>query len=451
LTHVLIDLDLAGTPPVVSRRRRWAGLSRARLRIALAALLAVVVAATCAAAAVHRAGFPPPVPIPADESDEFTVADDGVYVLRQQGHEVRSYGLDGRLRWAASIRAGADLQLVEVAADVVLSPEGPYGTVALDRSTGAVRWRSPARLFAVKGDLVVLTLNGAELPDDEVQRLVGVNASDGREQWQVGIRLEPTQWMLTVVPSPVPGTGGNAGLGVINQDGTGVLLDLVSGTWRRLTGLPVSRPDEWFQWFHTAIAVGRHLVVHSTDRSGIEQVQVYGPTSPAPLWTVRTNYRAGPMCGPWLCVDQAASTQVLDLRTGAEVKPGEWPLIVTGPRPIVSGFATRLSDATIARFDPSSGRVVPAYAGWIAASAPYAGWVPILLQRDATRWQLASLRLADGVAYRLGAFEPYDDPLRACRSAAHYIACAVSGGGLLLWRYRPRNAPPADDDVDAGR
>jgi hypothetical protein len=439
MADVVIDLDAAGPPPAkVLDRPLWARLSRRQIRLALCAAVALVVAAsTGAAAAPAPARFTGPIRIPATLAEDFALFHDGVLVRAENGRVLRSYRLDGKPRWSVPASTGQGLP-IETAGDVVLvsNPQWPGETVALDRDTGRERWRLDGSLFATAGDLVVLSFGGTgAFPEDDVRYLSAVRATDGREQWRSGVRLTGTQRSLVVVRQAPYSGWHHAGLGRVEPDGTGVLLDLTTGKWRRVTGMPLP-PNTANSAYEYGVVSGDYLVVFSADLAAGGQVRVFGPYTEAPLWSQWTRRGGGSMCGPWICVEDGVQSTVLDVRTGKELRRADWPLVVAAAGRRLLGYtASAQGMGTIAVIDADTGRVVREYPGWNPVLAEFAGWVPMLRRREGLRWEMATLGLADGIAYPLGIFEPSGE--QACRSTATHVACAVRSGGVYVWRYAP--------------
>jgi hypothetical protein len=443
MADVLIDLDDAEPPaPAALDRPPWTRPSASQIRVALAVATVLLVAFTSAAAAAPTPPrFPAPIHIPAAMSEDFLLFDDGVLVRGGTGSDVRSYGLDGRLRWAVPTPV-AHGDPIAVASDVLVVPTvgNPRRTMALDRRTGAKRWETAGDLFGVTDDLAVLSLTGYSLADDEVQRMSGVDVHTGRERWQTGLRLGEGQRLMTVIDGVGPYSGWrHAGLGRASSDGRGEFLDFATGAWRAVTGLP-SPPPSRDSWYEYGVEVGDHLVVLSSDRLAGGQLRVYGPGSAAPLWATWTDHGGGSICGPWLCVQHGDTTRMLDVRTGAEVRQVQWPLIMNGSSERLIGYTPGTGGelvTEVAVLDAATGRVIRVYSGWSSQLRQFSGWLPMYRWRRGLTWQLVSLRLDDAVAYPLGTFEPSGEPDRACSSTRTHIVCAVRSGGLLLWRYAP--------------
>jgi hypothetical protein len=434
VTQSLIDLDAAPPPDLADRHRPWPPwLHTVRRPLAVvAALLATTVLGAAGAPAARR--FTAPARIPGAFADDFVLVDDGVLVRAGEWRELRSYGLDGQRRWAVPppLRFFAP---VGVLGDLALVSSPPPGeTAALDRASGAVRWSTDGAVFATAGDVVVVGFGGdAASFTDGVRVLVGVGRTDGIQRWRADVDAKPQIAIFTA------GLGGGwlrGGLGLIDGEGTGRLLDLGTGRWRPLTGLPVSFSAQRAFGFVvddlTVVYVGRPV--------GPGTVLVYGPDGGAPLWTAMTPGLDVTLCGRSVCVPDGARTRVLDLRSGVEWTRVDWPGLIRGggsagllgyARPGGGSESTR-----VAAIDARTGRLVRMLNGWDVVPADHTDWVPIVRRDTGLRWRLAAFSLSTGVMYPIDTFEPAGQ--RACQATATHVACAVRSGDVLVWGYRPR-------------
>ena len=451
MAEVLIDLgtlDQEDRPPAERLRPSPFGV-RAVLATAVLVLAALVIGP---ATLPLPARFDGPSRIPGSGADEFFLAGDVVVVQSGNERVLRAYSLDGTLRWATAVpfqRAGA----LPVAAGVLLAvtPMRPDRVSALDLATGEVRWTLDGELSAVAGGVVVLGRGPVEFETDvRVRDLTGVDPVTGRELWHEVIPpLAAGERLLEVSGF---GDAGTLARARVRADGTGDLLDLRTGKWSTITGVPPAPPAPQgpnqpgtaagYQIGLRAGDVTMVFAVGAEPAEGAANVAepgllvAYGPDAGSPRWTRFTGTWAPALpCGPWICLADGAFTQVLDPATGAELRQVGWPHVLAGNHRRFLGYTEADATRDVAVFDAVTGRALSHHAGWHLVNYTYSDWTPIVFRDRGLRWRIAALSMDTGTAYPLGTFDAAGD--RSCQSSATHVACSVRSGEIMVWRHVP--------------
>lgn len=455
----LIDLGDFGRadqrPPAEPAPRPWLRPwrpSRSRLRSAFAVtivLLSALLVGPDALALPPR--FAGPSRIPGSGADEFFLAGDLVIVHSGNDRALRAFGLDGTLRWATSVplqRAGA--AAVIDGALLVVGQNWPGQVGALDLTTGQPRWLVEGDLSAVSDGVVVLGRGPVELENNVRARdLTGVDPATGRELWhQVIPPLAAGERLLEVFG---PANNGVVARARIRADGTGDVLDLRTGTWSTITGVPPSPPAPegpiqpgTAAGYQLAIRVGDVTMVFAVGAEPAEGAAnialpgvlvAYGPGADQPRWVRPTGTWAPALrCGPWVCLADGAKSVVLDPATGAELRRVGWPHVLSGSDRRLLGY-TDGTDLDVAVFDAVTGRALSHHPGWNLVNQNFSEWTPIVRRDGRLNWRIAALSMETGVAYPLGAFEAAGE--RSCQSTATHVACSVRSGEIMVWRHVP--------------
>jgi hypothetical protein len=455
VAEALIDLGDLGRdePPPAERSRPWPRSPRPGLRGVLAVAVLVLAAVVIGPGAVPLPPrFADPARIPGSGADEFFIAGDLVVVHSGNDRVLRAYGFDGTLRWATAVpvqRAGPS----PVAGDVLLvvGPQWVGQVVALDLANGRPRWTVEGDLNTVADGIPVFGRGAVELENNvRVRDLTAVDPATGRELWHevipplaLGDRL-----------MEVYGTGGSrvVGRARVRADGTGDLLDLHTGQWRTISGVPPAppAPESPAQPGNAAgyqigirtgdvtmvFAVGAEPAEGAANISEPGLLVAYGPRAAEPRWARNTATWAPALpCGPWVCLADGAQTQVLDPQTGDEVRRVGWPHVVAGSDRRFLGYTNAGASLEVAVFDAGTGRTVSSHVGWGLVSQLYSDWTPILRRDRGLNWRLAALSLETGIAYPLGTFEAAGE--RSCQSNRTHVACSVRSGEVLAWSHIP--------------
>ena len=202
----------------------------------------------------------------------------------------------GRVRWTVDHVGVRDVApLIDADADAVVVPTDA-GLVALDRATGAVRWRTElgdraATPVRAGGRLVTTLWDGG---------LVGLDPADGRVHWRVATTF------LTLAPPTAAGS-----IAVAGSDTGLVAVDVADGRERWRTDLPSGTG--------APAIVGDVVVVIAGDATA-RAVDVRTGT---PRWTIPVNGPGSPDAAPTpggdgdvVVVTATGSVARLDVRTG---------------------------------------------------------------------------------------------------------------------------------------
>jgi hypothetical protein len=459
VAEALIDLGDIGRddpPPPAGRRpwpRRWRTPSRPEIRAALAVAVLVLAALVIGPATVPlSARFAGPARVPGSGADEFFLAGDLVVVHSGNDRVLRAYGLDGSLRWATAVpftRAGPSAAVGDVL--LVSAPMWPDKVGALDLATGDVRWSLEGVLNAVADGVVVLGRGPVEPEtNSRVRDLTGIDPATGRELWhQVIPPLAVGDRLLEIY-------GGSENRQVararVRADGTGDMLDLRTGQWSTIAGVPPAPPAPEFPvqpgtaaGFQIGIRSGSMTMVFAVGAEPTDGavnisepglLVAYGPDASEPRWALDTATWAPALpCGPWICLADGAQTQVLDPQTGAKIRRVGWPHVLSGSDRRLLGATNGGTSVEVAVFDAASGRRLGRYVDWSLVSQRYADWTPIIRRDRGLNWRIAALSMETGVAYPLGTFEAAGE--RSCQSSATHVACSVRSGEIMIWRVVP--------------
>jgi hypothetical protein len=364
---------------------------------------------------------------------------------------LRAYSFDGALRWATAVpvqRAGPSSGTDGVLP--VAAPTWPDQVGGLDLATGRIRWTVQGNLTAVVDGVFVIGRGPAELdPNVRMRDLTGIDPATGRELWrQVIPPLALGERLLEVY-----GTSNRvAARARVRADGTGDVLDLRTGQWRTIAGVPPAPPGPEFPTqagtaagFQVGLRVGDVTMVFAVGAEPAEGASnialpgllvAYGPESAEPRWTRTTTTWAPALpCGRWVCLADGAETQVVDPETGRDVRRVGWPHVLSGTDRRLLGYVNVGTNLQVAVSDAGTGRVLSRHIGWDLVSQRYADWTPILRRGAGLDWRIATLSMETGVAYPLGRFQAAGE--RSCQSVATHVACSVRSGEILVWRVVP--------------
>ncbi len=315
----VIDLDRLvpdEPPPAPPSRTRRRGLA--------AALLAVVLLTLNAAAAPAA---PPLVPVrtsSAVNAAAYRIFGDTLYVTesRPAGNRVTAYPLPaGPPRWSTRIPLEpANSQLGMIGDVVVVSmfvATGPGDrTVALDRATGAVRWRSPHSVVALdelRGRVLL-----AEYPPPGSQgggpgaEVTALRAADGTEVW----RYHHDGTCESQVPPRV--TRPERVLAVLCLDGTLESVDLDSGRTKASIALSETVGIAGVGFGATLAGLDDRILL-SVPGPFRAVLTAYDPERLSVQWRLQLDPMRYSMigCGPRICVFSSGTVQGVDPASGA--------------------------------------------------------------------------------------------------------------------------------------
>jgi outer membrane protein assembly factor BamB len=427
----VIDLDLSvpGEPP----RPRPGGNRR---RALAAALLALVLLTTAAAAAPPAPGLVPVRTAPGGTGATYRVFDDTLYVVedRPDGDRLTAYPLPaGPPRWSTPLDLTTANSRISAMGDVVLVsmylPSDGDHTVALDRATGTVRWRSLRSLIGLdrlRGRVLLAQFSaaGAETGEPGAD-VVAVSTADGTEAW----RYHRDGGCQTSVTFQV--TRPESVLATLCEDGTLESVDLATGRPRATIALAETVGIVGVGFGATLASLAGRIVL-SVPGPQRAAVTAYDPDRLRALWRtpVEPGRYAITECGPRICLVNVGAVKGLDPATGAiawqqsaggfSVPLGDRYVLVA---PAVLG-EERLVDAV-------TGDRVLALDRWTGITF---GTAAIFFRADpATHRTWAAVLSTHPVGLRLlGAVAGIDTD--SCLSTDRYLVCRTVVGTLQVWR-----------------
>jgi hypothetical protein len=421
--HV-IDLGLVNDPAV-----SLGEYAPVRLQAIVAIVLAICVAVLPAgASAAARPLFASPLTIPIDASAQFGIAGDGIYVARQDLHEVIAYSLStGARRWAVPMPPSAGFT-VAGAGDIVLFgfSGNTQETVALQAHDGAERWRlTGVPVWLRRDGQRAAVVSRPDPPSPEATTAPAVSLVDVRtgatlvtaEDAPVQLMIEATDdigWRMAGVSTPAlragAGPGGTAGPH---------WLDFASG--REYPLPPASTNDAY------VLAADLLLLVAP------EGIQAYERDSLRPRWSLAGRMEpTSAMCGAWLCVSTRDETLALDPLSGQVRWRAPWPF-ASGPGARLMAYRLGSNGPRgSAVIERGTGRLLIELADWRPLTVGERRWVPMVQPVTAQTFALGILDLDRLVIFPLGTMSGYGD----CRSEGGYVACRLSTDEIKVWRYR---------------
>jgi hypothetical protein len=424
----VIDLDLlfpeAETEPwPVNLRRRWL----------VTGMFLLVLLLTSGATVPAQPGLPAVRTATLVNTASYRILGDALYITeaRADGNWITAYPLaPGPARWTTRVANLADAVGMETVADVVMvglfqvNVAGDH-TVALDRRTGAVRWRSLLNLAGVdrvRGRVVLTGFPAAGLGSGAPSaRIEVLTAGTGQRVWGY-LRDSACEADL-----PYSVDRGGTGLALLCRDGSLTLLDLGTGAVRATVRAPVALSPR-------VVGLPDRVLITYPSAGGTVLVS-YDQAGLRPQWT--TTIEAGNYgildCGPRICLGDSVAEVALDRATGKVV----WQV-----RPV--GFASPLTDryvlvapaqlGDVELVDVGTGRVIMQLGSWTAESAPVGP--PMFYQSDGAtgRTWVARLGYGDSAVEVLG-FVP-NARSETCVSNGGYLVCRTVKDTVAVWRYR---------------
>ncbi len=369
-------------------------------------------------------------------ASSYRILGDALYVaeVRPDGNWLTAYPLPaGPPRWSTRLDVLASNVALDEMDGVILVgmfQPGVSGdhTAALDRVTGALRWRSPLNVAAVdriRGQVVLTAYPAARIgsgpPPADV---MAVSAGTGVRVWSYR-RPGGCEGDL-----PYTVTDRRTGLAILCSNGQLELFDLDTGKVRARAAVPetlavgfgarvVALPDRVVVSYPSA--GGSVLVSFDLDRLRTD-------------WTSRVeqgNYFISD-CGPRICLGNSTAALALDRYTGR---------IVWSVRPV--GFAAPLVDRYVlvapAQFgqiqlvDIGTGRVMMNLGDWSAEIAPVG--LPMFFRSDGATGRTWVARVSEQPSgVRVLGFVPDARP-ETCGSSRGYLVCRTVKDTVTVWRF----------------
>jgi outer membrane protein assembly factor BamB len=413
---------------------------RRSVRRVAAALVAVLCLATAVASAVpEQRGLRPLWETAFQDGDNFIVAGDSVFVLRDGAEQVlTAYALaDGGERWSRTLPYRVAWVSTAEAAGVLLLPTGErlvkssgddfFGTytlhtqtLAIDASTGGELWRSPGELSTMTRDTSLLADYAGT--GSETARLRLVRNRDGATLWAHATpRVE--QWTTfgpdESRPERVATVTGTGQVEVFRfADGAGVSEGTVR--WRR---------GPMREGVFAGLLGHAGALVVSVSNDERSTVTAYAADTLRPLWQADGTESANSFsCGTVLCLGGGRDhdLRALDWTTGAV----RWQR--AGPDFAMDVGAHRLlayrPDQHNLLLDEETGRVVIDLGYGTAAVDPATGATVMLAPTRSIETAVSLLR--SGELFLLGRIRPLANG--TCLLKDGFLVCSTGGRRLAV-------------------
>jgi outer membrane protein assembly factor BamB len=368
----VIELGLDRAPPCLDRpeavqvRRRRTGASA----------LIVAAALVLTAGSAPAASPPTEVRIAAGFGDGIALAADRLYVLPSgttwTAGTVSAYDLPGGRRlWREPLPVEGQVRQVIPAPGVLLvvvERDAVLETVAIDASSGRLRWRAacqPVGLTA-SGRLligVILAAGG----DPRAARVVALDLVTGRPAWAYDVPANA--WHDLEWSAGRWGADGRTGAGprsvTVWPSGQVAVRDLETG--RVVATAPPGAPPNGNRWFQLA----GDLLLAAVIVDGRDVVTAYGLPALDRRWTVTAGLAGGYVstdCGDALCFfSGTGGLRVVDPATGAtRWTDARWQTIETVGGRLLAYAWPSSRRATTAVLDPASGGELLDLGRWTA-------------------------------------------------------------------------------------
>lgn len=438
----MIELGLDRDPPcpdlpdAVRRRRRRTG----------------VIVVVAAAALVLTTGSVPTVPAPSEVriaaglGDAVALSADRLYVLPSDTtwtagrSAMAAYDLPaGRRLWREPLPVEGQVRQVIPAPGallVVLERDGALETVAIDASSGRVRWSvecQPVGL-AASGSLLIGVAPAAG-DDPRAEQVVAFDLATGRPAWAYDVPANA--WHDMEWPAGRWGADGRAGAGprsvTVWPSGRVAVRDLATGRVVATADLQGPPPgDRWFQ-------LAGDLLLAAAIVDGLDVVTAYGLPALDPRWTVTIGLAGGYVstdCGGALCFfSRTGGLRVLDPATGATRWTDErWQTIETMGGRLFAYAWPSSRRATAAVLDPVSGGELLDLGQWTALEpAPAEG------QTRAVRFDPASGRawfaVVDVEALEVRVLFSAAGIAGDCQAGEQVVVCRRLDASFGVWRF----------------
>ncbi len=436
----LVELDL--TRRLLARGARG-GRSLLGLALAVLAALGLLVSGAQRPGTVSFAQL---TSVPVAPGVAYAIDGDTLYVAqaRADGNGLSAYRLPGgEPRWSTalpSMVAGGELTVIGPAVLVSVYTVIATGdrTVAVDRATGRIRWRSPLTVASVRPETgqVVLVEYSAAGPD--------LSGSMGASEIRVvAAATGLTAWSYLVPPGcqqaiPATLTAADRALPVMCPRGDLRLVDLADGSVARRATLPeltVPRADGSAVWPNLDVVGDRILVGYPT--GGTFALAAYDDTLRRRwTWTLANGLYYAFGCAGQLCVSDGGGLVVLAPESGTL----RWRVTLRGyTRTLGDGMLLLPPTGNTGQrlVTAGTGRAVLDLGGWQATGGD--DGVPVFLhwEPDAGRTWFGML---DTGPARLPSVRPVgfaaDVLTGSCRASAGYLACRSVRDTVRVWRYR---------------
>jgi outer membrane protein assembly factor BamB len=387
----------------------------------------------------------PPAPPPYDPSvhltlpiSDYTLVGDTLYAASTRG-VLEAYALPGgELRWTSAVEVHGpfypsrigDLVLVTTAADA-------WQTVAVDATTGSVRWHrrgTPIFTDPATGTVVLIEppnpVEGA--PDPELGSLSSVGLADGQRRWsfpaaEARIRMTPVYGTVAGEPTQI--------VGLLHGTATGPqLFDLATGHDTPVP--PVGQPGPLRYGEGAYLAVVGELLVVADANPTVAALRAYDRATMRPRWFTMPGEFVNSVdgCGPWLCATTRDETVAVDPATGAVRWRVDWFAVRPGDGDRSLAFRLRATGPLgVAVLRTSTGQPLLTVDDWRPLMLAFTHRLPLLRRAGDGRVELAVLDVDRGSGHRLGELRTtVSDP---CDADLTYVVCRTAPGQLQVWKY----------------
>jgi hypothetical protein len=437
----VIDLGLDREPPRVERPRS----------IQIRRHRAGIVAAVVAAALALTAGSAPAMPhlrevrIAAGPGDAVALSTDQLFVFPSDTtwslgpRTISAYQLaTGRLAWRERLPLEGRVRQVIPAPGallIVVERDSKVDTVAIDATSGRVRWSMEYQPLGVTASGRLLLGVAAAWPDPRAQRVVAVELATGRPAWAYDVppdAFHDMEWSA----GRWAGGGQSAGTRsvIARPSGHVAVRDLETG--QLMDEADLGGPQSGNRWFQLA----GDLLLAGTLADGQDIVTAYGLPALDRRWTVTLSLEGGYVsadCGGALCFfSRATGLRVVDRTTGAtRWTDPRWQTIETvGGRLLGYAWPSSGSHTTTAVLDPATGGELLDLGQWSILHPVWTGG-----QTPAVRLDPGSGRAwfavvdADAAAVRVVASA--SGISGDCVAGERIVACRRVDGSIGVWRF----------------
>jgi outer membrane protein assembly factor BamB len=438
----VIDLGLDREAPSLDRPEPV----RVRHRRAAGAGVVVAMALVLAAGSAPAAAPLPEVRIAAGFGDEVALSADRLYLIPSGTtwtigpRVISAYELPaGRRLWHEPLPVEGQVRQVIPAPGsllVVVERDTAIETVAIDASSGRVRWSlayQPIGLMPDGG--LLLGFAPAAGPDPPAEQVAAVELSTGRPVWtyQVpdgawhGVAWSAERWAAD-------GAGGVPRSVTAWPSGRVAVRDLATGQVVAEADLP--GPQSGNRWFQLA----GDLLLAAVIADGLDVVTAYGLPGLDRRWTVSLGLAGGYVstdCGGALCFfNRTGGLRVVDPATGAtRWSDPRWQTIETvGGRLLGYAWPSPQWRTTAAVLDPATGGELLDLGRWTTIEPVESGGRTRAVRIDPASGR-AWFAVVDVDALTVRVIASAGGISGDCRAGEHVVVCRRLDASVGVWRF----------------
>jgi outer membrane protein assembly factor BamB len=438
----VIDLGLDREPPGLDLPGR-VRLRGRRLRAA-----AFVVAAALGLTAASVPAPPPPeVRIGAGLSDRVTISADRLYLIPSDTtwsagtRTISAYELPtGRRLWRQPLPVVGRVRQAVAAPGallVVVERDAARQTVAIDASSGRVRWRlayQPVGLAA--GGRLLLGLAPPTAADRNGERVVAIELATGRPAWTYDVPANAWHDIEWSAGRWVADHGADSGPRAVTAWPSGhvEVRDLQTG--RVVAEAALGGPRSGNPWFQ--IAGDQLLAAVLVD--GVDVVTAYRLPALERQWTVSLGLAGGYVstnCGGALCFfSRGGGLRVIDPATGVTRWTDQrWQTVETvRGRMLAHAWPSSRWRSTTAVLDPATGRELLDLGRWTIL-APVAPGGPARAVRLDPATGKAWFAVVDVEALAVRVLFSADGIAGDCQAGDRVVVCRRLDSSFAVWRF----------------